>query len=68
LPALRLFPVAYSLTTSGERHEQLSSALSALAQNASATRAESALPFLKDLNMTGINTYKKNDEGEKVFT
>jgi hypothetical protein len=39
-------------------HKHLSPALSALTQNASATRAESALPFLKDLNMTGINTYR----------
>jgi hypothetical protein len=45
---------------SGERHEHLSPALSALTQNASATRAESALPFLRDLNMTGINTYKND--------
>ncbi len=45
-----------------KRHERLSLALSALMQNESATRAESALTFLKDLNMTGINTYKKNDD------
>ena len=43
-----------------KRYKQLNPALSALAQNASATCAESALTFLKDLNMTGINTYKKN--------
>ena len=51
----RIFP-----RYSGERHEHLSPALSALAQNASATHAESALPFSKDLNMTGINTYKND--------
>jgi hypothetical protein len=53
-----------------KRQKQLSPALSALAQNASATRAESALPFLKDLNMTGINTYKKTTgwAAQEVFT